>query len=190
MPENNTLTSAINGAIKNYLSENLNTCLPGVITSVKDIRKKRVTVKPQIKDKYFSGEVLEFKEITNVPLILPYDWGEFIIKPPARLWVGQQVIIHFSQRSLDNYMSTGTLSEPKSTTKFSKNDAFAIPGLSSFKNNSTNLNDNDDFEIIYGDSKFTMHDDGKITITNGTGTIVMETNGTVDINNGNLTVEV
>ncbi len=173
MAGENTLTSAANGAIQNYLNQNLNTCLPGKITKVKDIKRKRVSVKPLIKDKYFEGDSVEFPEITNVPLLLPYDFGDFIIKPPAKLWLDQQVIIIFSQRSLDNYLSTGDLSEPKSTTKFSKSDAFCIPGLSTFNADSPLLDDNDDFEIRYSGGKFVIHEDGQI-----------------DINGGNFTVDV
>ena len=173
MISTNTLVSATKDSSKAELANNLNTALPGRITDVKQFDRLRVTVKPLIKNVYWDGDELELRDITNVPLMLGYIVGDVIIKPPANSLVGTDVMVIFSQRSLDNYLSTGRLSTPKSRTKFSLSDGVAFPGLHSFVDPIDGLSNNNDLEIIY----------------KGKGNITLKENGDVSINNDNLVVK-
>ena len=180
-----TFTNAIKTAFRSLLSDELHTCLPGKITKIIDYKKKKVAVKPLLKRTYLDGTILELPIIDNVPIVYP-DTGEALLKFP--LIVGAKVLLMFSERSLDNWLSSGNDSIPGNPNKFSLSDAVAILGLSDFSRANDKITDNTSLELIYKDSRITLKDSGEIILDNGDCTIEM-TSSQVKINGSNLTVD-
>lgn len=163
---NVSFPTAIKTAIAHYINSNLNTCLPGKITRVIDYKKRKVSVQPTIRRVYLDEEVLEPPVIDNVTL--QYTGTEdAIIKFPIK--VGQNVLLIFSQRSLDNWLLSGDVSLPGSKRKFDISDAIAIPSLQTFNTDHPLIDNNEDTEIVTKDNK-----------------IVIKANGTIEIGGDNL----
>ena len=150
-----TPTDIIRQAI-NFQLSNVNTCLPARIETYESSEKK-ASVKPVLNTVTLDGEVLEFPIITNVPVVFPKG-GQFAMQWP--LSEGDTVLLLFSQRSLDEWLSSGgevTNSDPR---KFNLSDAIAIPGLSPFSE--SNNFDNDNFFIDIGLSRLKISPNGTI----------------------------
>lgn len=161
-----TLTEAVRNAITKALS-GIHTCLPGRIESY-DYTKRLSSVKPLIKKKYKDGTLLSLPIIENVPVVWLAGGGASFTFPLER---GDGVLLVFSERSMDNWLSIGGDAEPGSETMFDLSDAIAIPGLYPF-NVSSSATSNSKVELIY--------DNASITI---------DRNGQININDGNLTVD-
>jgi hypothetical protein len=180
-----TFTNAIRTAIRSLLSDELHTCLPGEITKIIDYKKKKVSVKPLIKKTYLDGTVLELPIIENVPVVYP-DTGEALLKLP--LIVGAKVLLMFSERSLDNWLSSGNDSTPGNSNKFALSDAVAILGLNSFAQSNDKIKDNTSLELIYKNARISIKDNGEMILDNGDCTVEI-TSSKVSINGENLTVD-
>ena len=183
--QNISFTNAIKTSFRALLSDELHTCLPGKITKIIDYKRKKVAVKPLIKRTYIDGTILELPIIDNVPVMYP-DIGDALLKFP--LIVGAKVLLMFSERSLDNWLSSGNDSTPGNPNKFALSDAIAILGLSDFSKVNDNITDNTSLELIYKNSRITIKENGEILLDNGGCTVEM-TSSQVKINGNNLTVD-
>jgi len=138
---------------------NMNTSLPGEIVEY-DFRSKKASVKPLIKKKKLSGRTLTLPIIQNVPVVFPGTQNYGIHFPLRK---GDSVLIVFSQRSLEKWLSSGQDVDPQDTRKFDLSDAIAIPGLTSFNVNNFAQN-NEDFVIANDKEKITLKANGDIEI--------------------------
>lgn len=103
----------------------INTCIPGVIVSVDDLKSLMISVQPTINMKFKDGQVQEFPSITSVPLLMPSSSTSAVTFPVN---VGDPVLLIFSQRGTDTFKSgNGRPAAPTDFRKFDLSDAFAIP---------------------------------------------------------------
>lgn len=154
--ENVSFPEMIKIALEHFLSD-VNVCLPGKIIKVIDHKKRKISVQPQIKRVYLNNEELEPPIIENVPLMF-YGSSKAIWHFPIE--VGDHVIVIFSQRSLDNWLSSGRLSTPGERRFFDLSDAIAIPTIQSFKSNHSQI---DNADSVY----LSVSGNTKLNLTNG-----------------------
>ena len=119
----------MNDVISNRLRQ-VNVALPGRIASY-DPATRKADVLPLITEKYADGTRLTLRAITNVPVVLPATKGARVTLPVS---AGDTVLIVFSQRSLDLWLSEGGVTDAGDIRMHSMSDAVAIPGLFSFNN--------------------------------------------------------
>ena len=140
----------------------VNTSLIGTITKVIRGDVIKVNVKPTI-GKIVNGQNQYYKELTDVPLIMPVLNG-FIIEYPVDAFIGTDVVVFFIQRSIDGYMSTGEIQPQRINRKFDLSDAVAIPGLVNFAKGNSNISADGNFKIQYDNQKITIKKNGDIDI--------------------------
>ena len=140
-------------AIEHYTAD-MNVCLPGKIVKILDFEKRKISVQPEIKKVYLDNTELEPPIIENVPLKFTGS-SKAILHFPIE--VGDSVLILFSQRSIDNWLSKGSLTTPGDRRKFDISDAFAIPGIISFKKAHTLIKNEDTVTLSTGTKKLTVN---------------------------------
>jgi len=159
MPPKNSLASTIHRTFEALLSE-MNTCIPGVIVSY-DYKTRKASVKPQIQKKFRDGSPsLALPVIVNVPVVFP---GSSKVGIHFPLKKDDSVLIVFSQRSIDKWLSDGLDSDPGDFRKFDLSDAIAIPGLNSF-NKANFATNNEDVVITNESEKITIKSNGDIQL--------------------------
>lgn len=164
------LPDVIQSAIDNSMA-GLYNCLPARIETY-DASKQLATVKPLIKKKFKNNDVLPLPIINNVPVMFPRS-GEAIISFPLKK--GDTVAIFFTDRSMDEWLSSGDDVTPADRRKHSLSDAIAIPGLYPFSSASPALPD--DLLIKYKDSTIKIMANGDIKLDAGpTGKIAIGSN--------------
>ncbi len=111
----------MNGSIAAALAE-MNVCMPGVVDSYDG---KTVIARPAMPKQLANGESLAAPLIVQVPVCWPIaDGGRAMITVPLK--PGDPVVLHFSQRSLENWLS-GSDQAPDDPRQFDLTDAFATP---------------------------------------------------------------
>jgi hypothetical protein len=103
----------------------LNTCMPGIVEQY-SAETQRATVKFAFKRMTTNREFLTRASVEDVPVVFPRIGGRGIVFPIAK---GDPVMIIFSQRSLDTWLSTGGEIDLSDTRLHNINDAIAVPGL-------------------------------------------------------------
>lgn len=166
---NVTESKAFTTAFNHHMTE-INVCLPGEIIKILDNKKRKITVKPEIKREFLNGQIIDTPIIENVPLKYTGS-SKAILHFPIE--VGDKVIIVFSQRSLDNWLSKGELTTPGDRRTFDISDAFAIPGLQAFDKNHNLIEDNNDTFLVYNGKKIKLIKDGNIQLDAGTNKITI-----------------
>ncbi len=161
-----TLTQAVSQAIQSRLN-GLHVCLPGEVTKY-DRAKSMAEVKPALSKAYLDDTSEEMPVITNVPVVWMRTANAVIHLPLAK---GDTVLLVFSERSMDGWLSDGRVGAPPDRRKFDLSDAIAIPGLFPFSASNPASSD-DAVEIVHGNASIKVTEDQ------------------VDINDGNLTVDV
>jgi len=119
--------TVINSHITNLESQ-LFTSLPATVISY-DAVTQTITALPVMLEAYKDGDVSEFPEIDNVPVIFPSAGGGSLTFP---IQVGDEVMLMFSARNFDTWWTTSATQELSSTQRFHDiSDAVAIVGLTS-----------------------------------------------------------
>lgn len=156
-----TLSEVIKKAIDQTLI-NIHTSMPGVIESY-DPATGLASVKPSLKRKY-AGETesTEYPVVSGVPVIFPRVANAFLRVPVAK---GDNVLLVFSERSLDKWMEKGGAVAPEDPAKFGLNDAVAILGLYPKTDPLSPNGSNTSLEIAVGSSWIEIKSDGSIYIT-------------------------
>lgn len=149
------LEAVIRAAIEQRLSD-VHTALPGRITSV-DVPAGKCSVQPLLKRRYYDGAPVNLPIVSGVPL-LQFRAGNAFVSLPVK--VGDTVMLVFSERSLDTWLSIGGLVDPKDKRKHHLSDAVAIPGLYPFSSPPEGATA-DDIIIRNADSKVTIRPTGK-----------------------------
>lgn len=182
-----TFAEALQRIVNTFLFENCNTVVPAIVE--KQDGNFRIQCTPALNRKYPDGTVLEYKPIVNVPLIYPRT-RQAIFRLP-KLQKGDSVLIVFSQKALDSWLSSsdGGKVTPDDPRRFDITDAIAIPGLYPFQVEDPVPESDENLEIKFGDSFFVLKPDGACSIEAGGCTFEMSSNK-VSINGSNLTVDV
>lgn len=149
-------------AIVDSMLLDLNVCMPAKVVKY-DSEKQYADVQIQLYQK-INETLVTYPVIPGVPVIHPRaNGGATFIHLPIQ--AGDDVLLVFSQRSLDSWKTAGGLSDPNDPRKHHITDAFAIPGGSSMA---------DAFKVL---------DPTAIEITNEDSTIQVFDNGTFKVKN-------
>ncbi len=118
-----SLEKSIQTGIDTALKD-IHTCLPAVVTNVThstQLIDAQVTIKRKM-----AGKLVNLPLLVNVPIRFPKS-ATFSITFPIE--VGDHVLILFSERSIDTWLTYGGIQDPFDIRKFSLSDAFAIPSM-------------------------------------------------------------
>jgi len=155
-----SLATAVKKAITFSLTD-VNTCLPGRIEKY-DYAKQKADVKPLIKKLYVDGTTEALPVIVNVPVVWPRGGGGSLTFPLEK---GDGVLLVFSQRSLDTWLSKGGDTGPGDPRKFDLSDAIAIPGLFPFSETGDAV-DNTNCRLTFKGGTLKIDNTGKIAFGN------------------------
>ena len=103
------------------------TCLPGIVESF-NAATQLAKVNPAIKRLARSSGSVAIPPILDVPVVFPSAGGYSITFPVS---AGDEVLLVFSERAIDNWLSHGGVQEPYTVRKHDYTDAFAIIGIHS-----------------------------------------------------------
>jgi hypothetical protein len=154
-----TLQELIKTAFDHEIA-NIHTALPGHIVKY-DAATQKAEVKPNLQKKYYNGAVQDMPIITNVPIVFPRS-SEAFFKFPLK--VNDGVLLIFSERSLERWLSLGGVVEPGASRKFDISDCIAIPGLFSFASPIPDSSDN--LIIQYKNAKYVINNNNKLALGN------------------------
>ena len=161
------LEELISRAIEYYLND-LYTTMPGRIESydsatqmadVKIVLQRRI-----VNDDDGTEELEELPIIPNVPVVFLRGGGAFVSVPVKR---GDQVMVHFSQGSLDNWLSgSGDVTDPDDVRCHDITDAIAVPGLYPFTSPIRDISDSG-LRIGFdrGGAQITITDSGTMEVS-------------------------
>lgn len=122
------MQDAITSTVEDYMT-NVHVSIPGKIESYNPATKE-ASVKPLIKRKFATGEVLSYPVISGVPVQIPGGKRACLSYP---LEVGDAGIILFSERSLEEYLNGFVVeADQGDPRRFSLNDGIFIPGVFPF----------------------------------------------------------
>lgn len=155
--EEPTLAQVLKDAIEARLV-NLHVSMPARVVSY-NASKQTAEVQPEIKRIFRTNESAEIPVIVNVPVAWPRANKAYIHMP---LKAGDQVMLVFSERSLDEWKQNGGSVRPKELRKHDLTDAWAVPGGYPFSN-TVNANDKD-LTIVHDKSIFTLKANGKFSL--------------------------
>lgn len=153
-----TLATNIKQGVESRL-KNLHTSMPGIIESFDPV-SQLASVQPAIKRIFITVD--EEKEILvpenigiliNVPVIFPRGGGFSLTFPVVK---GDECLLVFCERSIDNWHETGGIKKPGSRRFHSLSDATAFVGMSSKPNKIPNYD---------GSNTQIKKDDGSVSIT-------------------------
>ncbi len=106
----------------------VHTMLPGVIESF-DNGTQRAKINLATATELKDGRTIQHPPMIEVPIQF-FRFGGFSMTMPVK--AGDEVAVFFSERGMDNFLSTGETGQPPTSARFfSLTDAFAIPGLNS-----------------------------------------------------------
>lgn len=156
------------------ISRNLNCVQIGTIESFNTANQ---TAEVSINFKrLINNELREYAVLLDVPCVVMNGGGGGISFPIAK---GDNCVILFNDRDIDNWYASGAVMEPNSARTHSMSDAIAIVGINSL---ATSISDYlaSGTKIWYGGAMIKL-ENSTITIENGAG-------GTVVLSGGNITV--
>jgi len=154
-----TLQVLLKAAFDHEIS-NIHTALPGHIVKYDPVLQK-ADVKPDIKKKYYNGYSQDMPIISNVPIVFPRSSKAFIKFP---LEPNDGLLLIFSERSLERWLSLGGTVEPGNNRKFDISDCIAIPGAFSFAQPIPDSSNN--LVVKYNDASYVINNDNKIAAGN------------------------
>lgn len=167
MPSEPDLLEAMESVVNSELVA-LHVSLPGRVERY-DHTKQQADVKPLLKKRLLDGTVEEYPIVPNVPVMWPRT-ADFVLAAP--LSRGDQVLLVFVERSLDEWLSEGGTPAPVDRRKFNLSDAVAIPGLYSFKQTSP-ADTSEDAVMQFKGSKVTMRKNGDVRVEGGSGNVFL-----------------
>jgi len=132
------LTSVIKAAVDAKLLDT-HTCFPARVVAY-DKEGPTVDCVPVLKKKFPDGRILEMPKIPKVPVMFQRTSAAIIAMP---IQVGDYVMLHFTERSIDKWMQTGGTVDPEDVRKHHLSDAYAVAGLFPYSNKADLNNDQD-----------------------------------------------
>ena len=159
-----TLEEVIKMVVERRLAD-VHTTLPARVVTY-DPATQKATVQIQLQRKYVTdGALVTVPPLSAVPVIWPRG-GAGKIFLHWKLLPGDDVTLHFAERSLDNWKTQGGITNPDDTRKFSYSDAFATPGGSAFPDAFTPLQP-EAVELQNDKTKVQLFPDGKMKLVGG-----------------------
>lgn len=144
-------------------------CLPAKIVTY-DPSTQYADVQIQLYQKRMDGSLKKYPVISNVPVKHPRaNAGAAFIHMP--LVAGDDVVLCFSQRSLDNWKTHGGMNDPDDPRMSHITDAFALIGGSAMPDAFTPATTNA-IEIQNGQSQLQVFPNGKFKFTNGANELI------------------
>ena len=122
MVESKTWSETINTIIDNRLLD-VHTSIPAIVQSF-DASNGRVDVQPALRRKLSTGDYIDIPIISGVPVMYPQSQDSIVSFPLKK---DDEVLLVFSERSVDSWKNTGGVVDPLERRKFDLSDAFAIP---------------------------------------------------------------
>lgn len=156
--ETPTLARVILDTIENRLCD-LHVSLPGKVLSY-DPGTQKAKIQLQIKRKYVDGTDVEIPPVVDVPVAWPRAGKSYLHLP---LKAGHQVMVVFSERSLDEWKEQGGSQAPEIFRKHSYSDAWAIPGGYPF--NDVIEGDPANAKLVNDKTVFELSPSGKMAMT-------------------------
>ena len=169
----------LDGLIDGFLSD-VHTSMPALIERF-DPQTMKADVKPLFRKKFKGENAQSMPLISNVP-VATFRAGGFIIRPPYKK--GDKVLLVFSERALDNVISTGKEADPEFARKFSLDDAVVIGGIMPFSESLPSQH-GEDLIIAKEDfqSKIVIKANGEIEIATDSQSIGVGSNsGNINVN--------
>ncbi len=185
MRDNNiaTLASNIKQGVEARLKD-LHTASPGIIESFNP-STQLATVQPAIRRIFVTRdgdtEILtpsDLPLLINVPVIYPRGGGFSITFPVKK---GDECLLVFCERSIDNWHETGKVSKPAARRFHSLSDAVAYVGLSSLPNKIESY-DSENLEIRKDDGSANIKINSDSTVSIKCSSILVEGDMTVSGN--------
>lgn len=140
---------------------NVNVCMPGKIVKY-DAQTQYADVQPILQSRRENGVLFTRAVIPNVPVKHPRaSGGSAFVHMPIK--AGDDVLLVFAQRSIDNWKTKGGVTDPADRRKFNFSDAIALIGCSALPDSFT-VNDPDSIEIVNESGKLQVKADGTINI--------------------------
>jgi len=132
---------SLEGLLRQYITNSINgmfTAIPGRIEKVVSLPEQRVDVRPIVNRITPDEGELEHPVVLSVPLIFP---GSNTSQYSFPVSVGDIVLLVFSQRSIQRFkLGANNTHRPLDLSKYSRNDAMAVPGLFGFPSAVNNPN--------------------------------------------------
>lgn len=179
------LETTILSCVKN-IQKNINTCFPGEILSF-NIENQTAVVRPLFMRK-IDGQAVAINDLHDVPVRF-FKTNRCSISLPIE--VGDYVMLLFSQRSLDIWLTKGGQVDPDDPRMHNMNDAIALPLLYDQEKVINNYNNNG-IEIKTDTAKIEILKNGNINIISD-GSLTVQSLNTIIKNDvkieGNLIVE-
>ena len=156
------LSDVIRTLIDNALVD-LNVCMPGKVVKY-DPSKQYASVQPLPTQSFIDGSAKPFPVIPLVPVKWPRANGKamFIHMP---LSPGDDVVLVFSQRSLDNWKISGGVYDPDDYRMHHATDCYALVGGSAMPD-SFQPSTTDSIEIVNGESSVIVQPGGTFKVKN------------------------
>lgn len=181
MPSKRSLYEALERSM-NIIGAQLHVCLPGRVERY-DHTQQRADVVPLLRERYADGQVTEAQVITNVPIVFPRSGGASLTMPVNR---GDGVMLHFTDRSLDEWLGNGGTVTPSDPRSHDLSDCIAVPGLYSFSDQSPQDN-NSDTLLQFEGSQVRLTGGGDIEISTG-GNVTVNAGGSAEVTASDATV--
>lgn len=158
----------------------MHTCYPAKITSFDPESQTctcEILIKRIIADNQKTETSRSIPPLIDVPLLF-MQTADFAITTPVK--PGDECLLIFSSRDIDNWNETGRSMEPRTRRKFNLSDAFALPMARSKLNIIENYNP-DDIEIR------NKSNESKVVLKNN-GDILLKNNSKIEIQTPNLVI--
>lgn len=154
------------------------TSMPGVVQSF-DAAKQTAVVRPAVQ-RFFRGDGFKpLPDLFDVPVIFPRGGG-FVLTFPVKQ--GDECILHFSERAIDNWHATGKVSEPSEFRTHDLSDACAHVGISSLPNVVKDFNTNAvELRSLDGGSLVSIDNGGNVKVSSAKGDIELTSGGSGNI---------
>ena len=161
-----SFSEVLNRAAKANASE-MKVSMPAEIIEY-DYKTQKATVKPYFKRKYNDGNSQEHPLIYNVPVAHPRAGGSFIHVPIKK---GHVVQLVFADRSLEKWLSNGSVSDPDDSRMHDVSDAIAYLGGYPFSNTAS-VSNGDDIIIKNGNSEMRIKENGHLQYLNSSNELI------------------
>ena len=181
-------------------TDNIHTILPGKFVSYDGHEKRKAEVKIMVKLRNAQNEIIEIAPIKDVPVIFPSTMDFNFLFPINK---DDGCLLVFSESSIGNFLlnDTNNAKDADDLNRFDLSDCIAIPGLWSFKNLPDKPDNDDDFWLIFQDSKINIVKDtneiyiedkqgNKVSLDGTTGITIEDANGNiVEMASSGITIE-
>lgn len=173
-----SIADLINRRIDGSARQNINTCLPAVVTNVDNLTTQQtIDCTPLINRVYEDGVVMQPTNVFDIPVVFQTGGGGILSFPIS---IGDTVLLVYSMRSIDEWLdSDGTNQTPKDNRHHHRTDAIAIPGIYT---KSTSLAPSaTDVEIKFKKMNIIMKPDNTMILDNDEVSMTMTPSGDLNI---------